>query len=113
MALTFDDGPGPYTPSVLAVLQRYHVPATFFEVGEGEQYFHAGTSADRRRGYPIGDHTETHPHMGGMSTREQQSELLQQTSAIGEYGAPFPRMFRPPVRVVGQHHARCCSRTTC
>jgi len=33
VALTFDDGPGPYTPKVLRVLQREHVPATFFPVG--------------------------------------------------------------------------------
>ena len=34
VALTFDDGPTPaFTPQVLAILARYHVPATFFEVG--------------------------------------------------------------------------------
>jgi peptidoglycan/xylan/chitin deacetylase (PgdA/CDA1 family) len=33
VALTFDDGPSSYTPSVLAVLARYNVPATFFTVG--------------------------------------------------------------------------------
>ena len=27
VALTFDDGPGPYTPQVMAVLEQYHVPA--------------------------------------------------------------------------------------
>ena len=34
VALTFDDGPGPFTPQVLSVLQRFQVPATFFEIGE-------------------------------------------------------------------------------
>ena len=34
IALTFDDGPSPYTPAVLSVLEQYHVPATFFEIGE-------------------------------------------------------------------------------
>lgn len=33
IALTFDDGPGPFTPQVLSVLQTYRVPATFFETG--------------------------------------------------------------------------------
>ena len=32
IALTFDDGPGIYTPQVLSVLEAYHVPATFFEI---------------------------------------------------------------------------------
>jgi peptidoglycan/xylan/chitin deacetylase (PgdA/CDA1 family) len=96
LALTFDDGPGPYTPQVLAVLQRFHVPATFFEVGVEEKYFHASTARIVARGYPIGDHTETHAPMSQLSRKIQQSQLLQETAQIGDYGAPFPRMFRPP-----------------
>ncbi len=96
VALTFDDGPGPYTPQVLSVLEREHVPGTFFEVGVAEQYFHASTAAIVARGYPIGDHTENHPAMSTLPRKAQQQQLLQETAAIGQYGAPFPRMFRPP-----------------
>ena len=96
LALTFDDGPGPYTLRLLKVLRRMHTPATFFEVGVGLQYFHAGTSAITRLGYPIGDHTWSHPDMASLSRSEQQNQLLQQAHAIHRYGAPFPRMFRPP-----------------
>ncbi len=96
VALTFDDGPGPYTPRILAILQRENTPATFFEVGVLEQYFHASTSQIVSDGYPIGDHTETHAPMARLSKATQQEQLLQQTSKIGDYGASFPRMFRPP-----------------
>jgi peptidoglycan/xylan/chitin deacetylase (PgdA/CDA1 family) len=96
IALTFDDGPGPYTPEVLAVLERMHAPATFFEVGIEEGYFHASTSAIAAAGDVIGDHTESHAPMSRLSRREQRAEILQQTSAVGAYGAPFPRLFRPP-----------------
>ncbi len=96
IALTFDDGPGPYTPQVLSVLEREHVPATFFEVGVLEQYFHASTAAIVAHGYPIGDHTQTHAPMSKLPAKQQQSQLLQDTAAIGNFGAPFPRMFRPP-----------------
>ncbi|MEA2273654.1 MAG: peptidoglycan-N-acetylglucosamine deacetylase, partial [Solirubrobacteraceae bacterium] len=41
IALTFDDGPGPYTPRVLRVLRRMNVNATFFEVGFMERWFHS------------------------------------------------------------------------
>jgi peptidoglycan/xylan/chitin deacetylase (PgdA/CDA1 family) len=96
IALTFDDGPGPYTPQVLAVLERLHVPATFFEVGVLEKYFHASTAQIVARGYPIGDHTQTHAPMSHLSPKLQQRQLLQETAAIGDFGAPFPRLFRPP-----------------
>jgi peptidoglycan/xylan/chitin deacetylase (PgdA/CDA1 family) len=96
IALTFDDGPGPYTPQVLSVLERKNAPATFFEVGVEERYFHASTSQIVADGYPIGDHTEAHAPMSKLSPADQQSQLVQQISAMGAYGATFPRMFRPP-----------------
>ncbi|MGH2871008.1 MAG: polysaccharide deacetylase family protein [Solirubrobacteraceae bacterium] len=99
LALTFDDGPGPYTPQIVAELAKLKVPATFFEVGIEERYFHAGTTEIVAHGWPIGDHTDTHPPMSTLSRGDQQRQLLQEASAIGEYGAPFPDMFRPPYGV--------------
>ncbi|MBV9839536.1 MAG: polysaccharide deacetylase family protein [Solirubrobacterales bacterium] len=96
IALTFDDGPGPYTPQILSILQRANVPATFFEVGVLEKYFHDSTAEIVARGYPVGDHTESHAPMSKLSPADQQAQILTQTSLIGDYGAPFPRLFRPP-----------------
>jgi peptidoglycan/xylan/chitin deacetylase (PgdA/CDA1 family) len=96
IALTFDDGPGPYTPAVLAALERAHVPATFFEVGFMLRWFHASTSAIVARGDPVGDHTDLHRAMSALSTNAQRNELLDQAAVISQYGAPFPRLFRPP-----------------
>ncbi len=96
LALTFDDGPGPYTPQVLAILRQEDVPGTFFEVGVEERFFHAGTSEVVADGYPIGDHTFSHAPMSTLSKRQQQTQLLGQIRAIKAYGAPYPRLFRPP-----------------
>jgi peptidoglycan-N-acetylglucosamine deacetylase len=96
IALTFDDGPGPYTPQVLSVLQREGVPGTFFEVGAGLQYFHDATSQIVADGYPIGDHTLEHAPMSHLPIGAQRTQLLQQASMIARYGVPFPRLFRPP-----------------
>ncbi|MDQ6776209.1 MAG: polysaccharide deacetylase family protein [Actinomycetota bacterium] len=99
IALTFDDGPGPYTPAVLSVLARKRAPATFFEVGSLLQYFHASTSAIVASGDPIGDHTQLHQPMSQLSVNDQRNELLDQAATISQYGAPFPRLFRPPYGV--------------
>jgi peptidoglycan/xylan/chitin deacetylase (PgdA/CDA1 family) len=72
------------------------VPATFFAVGVLERYFHAATETEVARGYPIGDHTQAHAPMSRLSARDQRRQLLQEISSIGDYGAPFPRLFRPP-----------------
>ena len=96
IALTFDDGPGPYTPEILATLKREHVPATFFEVGMLERYFHGSTAAIVADGDVIGDHTEVHTPMSRLSVTGQRSQLLEQAAAVQRQGAGFPRLFRPP-----------------
>jgi peptidoglycan/xylan/chitin deacetylase (PgdA/CDA1 family) len=96
LALTFDDGPGPYTPQILRILRRTHTPATFFEVGIEDRYFSASTRRIVQMGDPIGDHTYNHKSMSSLPYAAQQRELLREASDMGDAGAPFPRMFRPP-----------------
>jgi peptidoglycan/xylan/chitin deacetylase (PgdA/CDA1 family) len=96
LALTFDDGPGPYTPAIISILDRERVPATFFEVGFMEQYFHTSTTEIAASGDAIGDHTFAHVPMSRLSARGQRIELLAGAAALTRYGAPFPRLFRPP-----------------
>jgi len=96
IALTFDDGPGPYTPRLLNQLARLHVPATFFEIGFMFQWFHGSVTRELRQGDVIGDHTETHPMMAELSLAAQRSEILDQTEWVRKYGGPFPRLWRPP-----------------
>jgi peptidoglycan-N-acetylglucosamine deacetylase len=96
LALTFDDGPGPYTQQLVATLNRLHVKATFFAIGEEEHYFSAGTSLELRSGDVVGDHTETHPMMASLSAHDQREELVEQIARIELLGGPRPRLFRPP-----------------
>jgi peptidoglycan/xylan/chitin deacetylase (PgdA/CDA1 family) len=96
IALTFDDGPGPYTPRVLKVLERFHVHATFFAIGEMERYFAASTVRELRDGDVVGDHTETHPEMASLTPRQQHNQLLDQIARIELLGGRRPILFRPP-----------------
>ena len=96
IALTFDDGPGPYTPQVLDVLEREHVPATFFVIGIELRYFSASTVREIRDGFVIGDHTETHPMLAQLSAHDQREELFEQAARIELLGGPRPTLFRPP-----------------
>jgi peptidoglycan/xylan/chitin deacetylase (PgdA/CDA1 family) len=96
LALTFDDGPGPYTPRILAILRRQNVPATFFEVGVLERYFHASTRNIVNLGDTVGDHTFSHAPMARLSPSDQRTQLLEQARSVEQFGAPFPRLFRPP-----------------
>ncbi len=96
VALTFDDGPGPYTQQLVTELNRLGVHATFFAIGEEERYFSPGTSLELRSGDVVGDHTETHPMMASLSAHDQYEELFEQIARIELLGGPRPRLFRPP-----------------
>ncbi|MCQ2310547.1 MAG: polysaccharide deacetylase family protein [Paludibacteraceae bacterium] len=59
--LTFDDGPVPeVTPQVLDILDKYHVKATFFWVGENVYRYPDLAREVCRRGHTIGNHTFNH-----------------------------------------------------
>jgi peptidoglycan-N-acetylglucosamine deacetylase len=96
VALTFDDGPGPYTQRLVAVLDRLHVHATFFTVGSQEQYFSAGTAAELSSGDAVEDHSESHPTMATLSGHDQYEQLFEPMARIEIAGGTRPRLFRPP-----------------
>jgi peptidoglycan-N-acetylglucosamine deacetylase len=96
VALTFDDGPGPYTPQILGVLERAHAPATFFAIGEWASRYPQVVRAEARAGFEIGDHTETHPFMTALPAAAQRAEIVDAAVAIQRAGGPFPHLWRPP-----------------
>jgi peptidoglycan/xylan/chitin deacetylase (PgdA/CDA1 family) len=96
IALTFDDGPGPYTPQIVGILKRHHVPATFFIVGRSVKDFGTYLPSELAAGFVLGDHTEDHEEMAALSRKDQTAQLVDQAHDIEHYGAPFPDLFRPP-----------------
>jgi peptidoglycan/xylan/chitin deacetylase (PgdA/CDA1 family) len=96
IALTFDDGPSPYTPGIVSALRRMHAPGTFFVVGQQLTDFAAGLRDELRAGFPIGDHTENHAWLIHLSRAGQYGQIHDAGVRIARLGTPFPRMFRPP-----------------
>jgi peptidoglycan/xylan/chitin deacetylase (PgdA/CDA1 family) len=98
LALTFDDGPGPDTPRIVAILRRYHVPATFFVLGRSAmtRAGRIGLRAERDGSFVVGDHTMTHPMLASLGEAAQQQEIVGQARLVRRLGAPRPIVFRPP-----------------
>jgi peptidoglycan/xylan/chitin deacetylase (PgdA/CDA1 family) len=96
VALTFDDGPGPYTDRLIDELQRLHVPGTFFVVGYELPDFGAQLQREVDLGLTVGDHTADHRNLAQLSAGDQRSQIVDDATEIHSYGAPYPRLFRPP-----------------
>ncbi|SFY52679.1 polysaccharide deacetylase family protein [Streptomyces sp. F-1] len=56
-----------YTPGVLAVLARYHVPATFFVVGADAAKYPDNVRRIADAGHVVGNHTWDHPNLDRLS----------------------------------------------
>jgi peptidoglycan/xylan/chitin deacetylase (PgdA/CDA1 family) len=96
VALTFDAGANADgVASILATLQRYGVPATFFLTGNFVRDFPVAARSIAAAGERIGDHTVSHPHLTGLSdatVRQQILDAAQQiVAATGKSPAPLFR----------------------
>jgi peptidoglycan/xylan/chitin deacetylase (PgdA/CDA1 family) len=96
LALTFDDGPGPYTRKILNILKRYRVPATFFVIGRAAQRDPVAVREELRLGDAIGNHTADHPFMGRLSAAAQLAEIQTANADLHAAGMSGTPLFRPP-----------------
>lgn len=96
VALTFDDGPSPYTAPILTVLASYRAHATFFEIGEQVGPFASTVRSIVRAGDEIGNHTYTHADLLYLSNAAAETQIQETQTAIFHAAAVTPRWFRPP-----------------
>ena len=98
VALTYDDGPHPtFTPQILDVLDRYHVKATFFMIGQRMESFPDLVEEVAKRGHAIGNHTYTHPRNLEKSTPSQVIQELEKCEEVIERLTEHrAKLFRPP-----------------
>ncbi|MER6006090.1 polysaccharide deacetylase family protein [Nonomuraea angiospora] len=96
VALTFDDGPGPYTDTLLAYLAAYHAQATFFVVGSNVVTYPRVLRRTVAAGHEIGNHTWSHPDLTRLSPARVRSQLGRTDQAIRAITGIVPGLVRPP-----------------
>ncbi|MGP3936032.1 polysaccharide deacetylase family protein [Nonomuraea sp. KM88] len=101
VALTFDDGPGPYTGALLDRLQDGRARATFFPLG-------ANAAADpglvlrmSAEGHLVGNHGWTHRNLADLTTSKIADSLREAGNAISVATGRTPTLVRPPYGAVG------------
>lgn len=61
IALTFDDGPGEYTETLLDTVEKYNIHVTFFMLGQNVEGRESTVQRMLQLGCEIGNHTWDHP----------------------------------------------------
>jgi peptidoglycan/xylan/chitin deacetylase (PgdA/CDA1 family) len=95
VALTFDDGPGPYTTLAIKKLREAHLHATFFLVGK-QLVAYPGLARRENPVAAVGDHTMTHPFLPALSHAAMVQEIVGARSVIERAAGQPVALFRPP-----------------
>jgi peptidoglycan/xylan/chitin deacetylase (PgdA/CDA1 family) len=98
VALTFDDGPGPYTAKVLHILKRQGARATFFIVAKEILDWPGLADMPRTESSiaAIGDHTYDHVDLVGISDAQLHHQVVDAKALIEQHAGTGVRLFRPP-----------------
>ncbi len=107
VALTFDDGPGPYTRLMIDKLRKHGVHATFFIVGRNIPLVTGPGGAsivrEERTIAAVGDHTFTHPLLTSLAPAQAEDEIVKTQHALARASGAPVFLFRPPY---GAHDAQ-------
>ena len=109
-ALTFDDGPNPrVTPKLLALLEKYRIPATFFVLGKYVKEYPQLAKEIREANHAFGNHTYGHPSLLFLTRRQIKDELRRCEDALFAATGQRPTGVRPPFGFRGpQFHSAVC-----
>jgi peptidoglycan/xylan/chitin deacetylase (PgdA/CDA1 family) len=95
VALTFDDGPGPYTDRLLQILKDDDAKATFFLIGNKVAVDPAGAKRIADAGMEIGNHTWEHPNMATIPPEDIAAQFSRANDAIAAATGRTPTLYRP------------------
>ena len=94
VALTFDDGPGPYTDRLLEILREHRARATFFLIGDKVAADPAAAARIAAAGMEIGNHTWSHPDMTMLGPQEIVAQFAGTSDAIEATTGQRPTLAR-------------------
>ena len=94
VALTFDDGPSPYTDSVLRILDRHNAKASFYVLGDQVPGDARTLREAVRSGHELANHSLHHERYPSSSSMEATSARIKAETGFS------PCTFRPPYGLI-------------
>jgi len=94
IALTFDDGPSPFTDRLLQILNQNDARSTFFLIGNKVAANPAGAKRIADAGMEIGNHTWEHPNMTTIPPEDIPAQFSKASDAIEAATGQRPKLVR-------------------
>lgn len=96
VALTFDDGPGPYTERLLDAMKKRGVKATFFVLGNRVDKYGALIKRMEKEGHVVGSHSYDHPNLTRLSYAKVKNNMEKTAKKIQKLIGHKPEVMRCP-----------------
>ncbi|MET8000799.1 polysaccharide deacetylase family protein [Nonomuraea glycinis] len=100
VALTFDDGPGPYTAELLDTLRRHGARATFFPVGSSAAARPELLRRMSAEGHLVGNHGWAHRDLSTLPSSQIAHSLESTEDVVSAAIGQTPTLVRPPYGAV-------------
>ena len=104
IALTFDDGPGEYTETLLDTVEKYNIHVTFFMLGQNVEGRESTIQRMVKLGCEIGNHTWDHPSqtLTNMSIDDVVTEFQKTDDALVQACGQAATVARAPYGAANQ-----------
>ncbi len=96
VALTFDDGPSPYTPAILDALAVRDARGTFFTLGSQVEEYPTYSVRAVSEGHQVATHSYSHPNMFELTSEQVHDEVQLGISALATATGVTTTTFRAP-----------------
>ena len=96
VALTFDDGPGPYTARLLDEMKKRNVKATFFVLGTRVESYPDLIVRMEQEGHVVGNHSNSHRMLHNMTLSQIHTEMGKCADKIEALLGHKPSVMRCP-----------------
>lgn len=96
IALTFDDGPGPYTKRLVKALDKYDAKATFFVLGCNIEANKSALKYAAKHGHQIGNHSWNHPQLTNYGASTIYNQINRTNKKVKQVTGKKPHVMRPP-----------------
>lgn len=107
IAITYDDGPGPYTQRLLDGLKARGVKATFFMLGQRAQSYPSTVARVYQEGHQVANHSYSHPELTSLSGSGIKNEIQTTNSFLDKgCGKGTSYLVRPPYGSMNHYTAQ-------
>lgn len=96
VAITFDDGPGPYTKEIVKCLKKNESRATFFVLGQSVDSYKSSVKAAYKIGCEIGNHSYSHSNLPSLSQGDIKSQMQKTDQKVKAITGKSTTVMRTP-----------------